>query len=203
MATQAVTDQGKRTRDAIVDAAAQLMYTNGVAATSLDKILAACGAGKSQMYHYFKNKNQMVEAVIQRYLETILANQPAIMELDSWEKFDLWVEQLLDVQRGSTGPVACPLGNLAGELGDDEKVAPLLDAAYREWESHLTRGLETLQDKGLLAEDADPQRLAQATMACLQGGLLLAHVRRDVTPLADVLHMAVANLKQHAGTKDS
>lgn len=198
MATQAVTDQGKRTRDAIVDAAAQLMYTNGVAATSVDKILAACGAGKSQMYHYFKNKNQMVEAVIERYLETILANQPAIKELDSWEKFDLWVEQLLDVQRGPAGPIACPLGNLAGELGDDQKVAPLLDAAYREWESHLTRGLETLRDKGLLAEDADPGRLAQATMACLQGGLLLAHVRRDITPLADVLQLALANLKHHA-----
>jgi TetR/AcrR family transcriptional repressor of nem operon len=198
MATQAVTDQGKRTRDSIVDAAAQLMYTNGVAATSLDKILATCGAGKSQMYHYFKNKNQMVEAVIERYLETILSHQPAITELDSWEKFDLWVGQLLDIQRGPTGPIACPLGNLAGELGDDERIAPLLDAAYREWESHLVRGLETLRDKGLLAEDADPGRLAQATMACLQGGLLLAHVRRDITPLADVLQVALANLKQYA-----
>jgi TetR/AcrR family transcriptional regulator, transcriptional repressor for nem operon len=198
MATQAVTDQGKRTRDSIVDAAAQLMYTNGVAATSLDKILAACGAGKSQMYHYFRNKNQMVEAVIERYLETILANQPQIYDLDSWEKFDLWVQQLLDVQGGPGGPIACPLGNLAGELGDDEKIAPLLDKAYREWESHLTRGLETLRDRGLLQADADPGRLAQATMACLQGGLLLAHVRRDVTPLADVLGVAIANLKLHA-----
>jgi len=198
MATQATTDQGKRTRDSIVDAAAQLMYTNGVAATSLDKILAACGAGKSQMYHYFKNKNQMVEAVIERYLETILANQPQIYDLDSWEKFDLWVEQLLDVQRGPGGPIACPLGNLSGELGDDEKIAPLLDKAYREWESHLTRGLETLRDNGLLNADADPGRLAQSTLACLQGGLLLAHVRRDITPLVDVLGIAIANLKLHA-----
>ncbi|HEV7980182.1 TetR/AcrR family transcriptional regulator [Amycolatopsis sp.] len=198
MATQATTDQGKRTRDSIVDAAAQLMYTNGVAATSLDKILAACGAGKSQMYHYFKNKNQMVEAVIERYLETILANQPQIYDLDSWEKFDLWVEQLLDIQRGPDGPIACPLGNLAGELGDDEKIAPLLDKAYREWESHLARGLETLRDNGLLNADADPGRLAQSTLACLQGGLLLAHVRRDITPLVDILAIAIANLRLHA-----
>jgi TetR/AcrR family transcriptional regulator, transcriptional repressor for nem operon len=197
MATQAVTDQGKRTRESIVDAAANLMYVNGVAGTSLDKVLEAAGAGKSQMYHYFKNKQQMVEAVIARYLEMILANQPEIHELDTWAGFDRWVERLLEIQRGPAGPIACPLGNLAGELGDDEKIGPLIDQAYRVWESHLVKGLITLRDKGELAADVDPERLAQSTMACLQGGLLLAHLRHDVTPLADVMQVALENLKRH------
>jgi AcrR family transcriptional regulator len=197
MATQAVTDQGKRTRDSILGAASELIYTNGVAATSLDKILAACGAGKSQMYHYFKNKQQMVEAVIEYDLEQILSKQPLIGELDSWENFELWGEQLLDHHRGPGGPIACPLGNLAGELGADTAFAPLIDKAYRTWESYLTRGLTLLQDKGELAADADPARLAQATMACLQGGLLLAHVRRDIIPLSDTLHIALESLKRH------
>lgn len=35
------TAHGRRTRAAIVDAAAQMMYQKGVAATSLDDILAA------------------------------------------------------------------------------------------------------------------------------------------------------------------
>ncbi|MEC3975121.1 TetR/AcrR family transcriptional regulator [Amycolatopsis sp. H20-H5] len=194
----APTEQGRRTQDSIVDSAAALMYTNGVAATSVDKVLAACGAGKSQMYHYFKNKDQLVEAVIGRYLETILANQPAINDLHDWAAFDRWTEQLLDIQRGPQGPIACPLGNIAGELGDDPRVAGLLDKAYREWESHLARGLIALRDKGELAADADPARLAQTAMACLQGGLMLAHIRRDITPLADALAVAVGHLKSHA-----
>lgn len=191
-----MTEQGRRTRDSIVDAAAALMYTNGVAATSIDKVLAACGAGKSQMYHYFKNKDQLIEAVIARYLDTILANQPAIYELHDWAAFDRWAGQILDLHRD--GPTACPLGNMAGELGDHPRVAELLNRAYLAWEAPLLRGLASLQDKGELATDADPARLAQTAMACLQGGLLLAHIRRDITPLADALSVALVHLKVHA-----
>jgi AcrR family transcriptional regulator len=170
------------------------MYVDGVAGTSVDKVLAASGAGKSQMYHYFKNKDQLVEAVIDRYLEQILGNQPAIFALTSWADFDTWTEQLLDIHRQASGPIACPLGNLAGEVGDNPKLAPLVDQAYRTWESHLVRGLTTLQDKGELAPGADPARLAQAAMTSVQGGLLLAHLRHDITALEDALRIALAYL---------
>ena len=196
METQAAsTPRGKRTRDAIVDAAAGLMYVDGVAGTSVDKVLAASGAGKSQMYHYFKNKEQLVEAVIDRYLEQILGNQPAIFTLASWADLETWTDQLLDVHRRAGGPIACPLGNLAGEVGDNPKLAPLVDQAYRTWESHLARGLTTLRGKGELAPDADPARLAQAAMTSVQGGLLLAHIRHDLTALEDALGIALAYLR--------
>lgn len=198
----AVTERGQRTRDSIVDAAMKLMYTHGVAGTSLDKVLAACGAGKSQMYHYFKDKNQLVEAVIARNIERIFAGQPLLTELHTWDDFDRWAEELLNLHRTPGGPFPCPLGNLAGELGDDERVAELLDQAYRKWESHLARGLAVLRDKGELSANADPLRLAQATIACLQGGLLLAHVHRNITPLEDALHIAIAHLKQRTPHSD-
>jgi len=191
----ATTPRGKRTRDAIVDAAAALMYVDGVAGTSVDKVLAASGAGKSQMYHYFKNKEQLVAAVIDRYLEQILGNQPAIFTLASWADLETWTDQLLDVHRRAGGPIACPLGNLAGEVGDNPKLAPLVDQAYRTWESHLARGLTTLRGKGELAPDADPARLAQAAMTSVQGGLLLAHIRHDLTALEDALGIALAYLR--------
>ncbi|MFJ8913380.1 TetR/AcrR family transcriptional regulator [Amycolatopsis sp. NPDC102389] len=194
----AKTPQGRMTRDAIVDAAAELMYVNGVAGTSVDKVLAASGAGKSQMYHYFKNKDQLVEAVITRFLENILGNQPTIFELRDWADFDQWASEILAIQTTPKGPIACPLGNLTGELGDDPKMAPLLDKAYREWESYLQRGLESLREQGKLAEDADPARLAQAAMTCVQGGLLMAHLRHDITPIADALKIALDHLKSHA-----
>ncbi|KFZ83955.1 TetR family transcriptional regulator [Amycolatopsis sp. MJM2582] len=194
----AKTPQGRMTRDAIVDAAAELMYVHGVAGTSVDKVLAASGAGKSQMYHYFKNKDQLVEAVIARFLENILGNQPTIFELHDWADFDQWAREILAIQTTPKGPIACPLGNLTGELGDDPKMAPLLDKAYREWESHLQRGLESLREQGKLVEGADPARLAQAALTCVQGGLLMAHLRHDVTPIADALKIALDHLKSHA-----
>lgn len=65
-------------------------------------------------------------------------------------------------------------------------------------ESHLERGLKSLQEQGKLAEDADIARLAQTAMACVQGGLLMAHLRHDITPIADALKLALDHLKSHA-----
>ncbi|SDX15527.1 DNA-binding transcriptional regulator, AcrR family [Amycolatopsis xylanica] len=201
MDTQAAsTEQGRRTRDAIVEAAADLMYRNGVAATSVDKVLNACGAGKSQMYHYFKNKDQLVDAVIDLFLERILANQPNIKDLRTFADFDHWAETVLDIHRGPLGPLACPLGNVAGELGDDEHMAKLLDKAYTQWESYLANGIVSLRDKGEVRADTDAGRVAQTMMACLQGGLLLGHLRRDLTPIQDSLAVALTHLRGFEAT---
>ena len=71
------TAKGRRTRAAIVDAAASMMYDHGVAGTTLDDVLAASETGKSQLYHYFSDKSDLVEAVIARQLERVLAARHA------------------------------------------------------------------------------------------------------------------------------
>lgn len=69
----ASTERGQRTRAAIIDAAATMMYESGVAATSVDDILAASNTGKSQLYHYFADKSELVAAVVDCQLERLLA----------------------------------------------------------------------------------------------------------------------------------
>ena len=54
-----------------------------------------------------------------------------------------------------------------------------------------------VQARGELRGDADPERLATATMASLQGGLLLSQVRRDPGQLRAALDAALAYLYQH------
>ena len=49
------------------------MRAHGVAKTSLDEVLAASQASKSQLYHYFSDKDDLVLAVIQRQAECVLA----------------------------------------------------------------------------------------------------------------------------------
>ncbi|WP_083746300.1 TetR/AcrR family transcriptional regulator [Mycobacterium numidiamassiliense] len=191
-----VTERGRRSRAAIIDAAAMLMYQRGVGLTTLDDVLAAAGAGKSQLYHYFDSKADLVAAVIERQLELVLAQQPTLEHIDSWEGIDGWVKGVLAVHSAPGGPFACPLGTMASELKNDKTFAPLLDAAFRRWEAALARGLQRIQDRGGLVAEADPTRLATAVIAALQGGMLLARVRGDVAPLQDTLASAVVQLHQ-------
>ena len=69
------TARGTATRARIVEAATDLVRAHGVANTSLDAVLAASNASKSQLYHYFADKDDLVLAVIQRQTECVLAAQ--------------------------------------------------------------------------------------------------------------------------------
>lgn len=175
------------------------MYQRGVGATSLDDVLAAAGSGKSQMYHYFDGKADLVAAVIERQLEFVLSTQQdALDAADSWEGIEAWGAHVVAMHSLPGGPFACPLGAIAVELKNHDAYRPSLDAAFRRWEAPLARGLQAMKDRGDLVEEADPPRLAAMVIASLQGGIVVAHLRGDVTVLSDVLASAVARLQDWA-----
>jgi AcrR family transcriptional regulator len=175
--------------------AATLMYENGVATTSLDDILAASGTGKSQLYHYFSDKSDLVAAVIDRQVERVLEAQPRLAHVDSMQDIERWARQVLRRHRQPGGPFACPLGSMAAELKNDPAYRPALAAAFRRWEKPLAEGLRRMRARGELAGRENPDRLAAATIAALQGGMLLGRISGDITPLRDAVNMAVDNIR--------
>ena len=57
-----LTPKGERVRGRIIEAAARLVYKQGVAGTTLEDVKRAAGVSGSQMYHYFPDKEQLVQA---------------------------------------------------------------------------------------------------------------------------------------------
>ncbi|MBO0882525.1 MAG: TetR family transcriptional regulator, partial [Mycobacterium sp.] len=190
-----MTARGRRARAAIVEAAADLMYSNGIARTSLDEVLTHSGAGKSQLYHYFANKQELVQAVIALQLDRVLKSQPGLETLQSWSDFETWGAELLARHSTPTGPLACRLGTFAGEVDSDPELRSLLQDAFGVWQTHLRNGLERLRVRGELAITADVDELAAAVMAAIQGGILLARLRRDAAPLRASITMALDHLR--------
>lgn len=60
-------------RDAFVDAAQQLIQAKGYDALSIQDVLDAVGASKGAFYHYFGSKEDLLEAVVERIGESVLA----------------------------------------------------------------------------------------------------------------------------------
>lgn len=183
-------------RASIVSSAALLIYKRGARATSLDDVLAAARCGKSQLYHYFDDKADLVRAVIDQQLAFVLAAQPALPHIASWPTFDAWLDGIADMHSAPGGPFACPLGKLAAELMDDEVFRPHLEVALARWVAELSAGLRTMRDRGELAPDADPDRLAANVIAMLQGGMLIGRVRADITPMRDAVDAASAHVRR-------
>jgi TetR/AcrR family transcriptional regulator, transcriptional repressor for nem operon len=78
----------------------------------------------------------------------------------------------LQAERGACG--GCPLGALVGQLAEaDEEARLVLAASFDRWEARLRDGLGSMQLHGKLDRSADPDELAAATLAAIQGGLIL------------------------------
>ncbi|MGP8025672.1 MAG: TetR/AcrR family transcriptional regulator [Acidocella sp.] len=67
------TGRGRASRERIVERAAELFAERGVAGASLDDVLAAAGAGKGQLYHYFRGRDELVEAAVGLRCTQVLA----------------------------------------------------------------------------------------------------------------------------------
>jgi AcrR family transcriptional regulator len=184
-----LTRKGRATRSRIVAAASELMFLRGVAGTSTDDVRQAAGVSTSQIYHYFRDKTALVRAVIAYQTEQILdAQQPLLGRLDSMEALRAWRDLLVELQRERQCEGGCPIGSMAGELSETcPEMRPDLVEGFGRWEAGIRDGLRAMHDRGDLNAGADPDELALATLAALQGGLLLTQVRRETAPLEAAL----------------
>jgi TetR/AcrR family transcriptional regulator, transcriptional repressor for nem operon len=194
---RSLTPKGRATRDRIVAAAASLMFEHGVAGTSMEDVQEAAGVGASQMYHYFADRQELVRAVIAHQTQAVLANQqPLLGALDSIEAIRAWRDLFVDIEHQLECKGGCPLGSLADELAE-------VSAAYRkdlargfsEWEGAIRDGIGAMHARGELPRDVDPDELALALLAAVEGGLLLTKVRRNTAPLEAVLDAMIAHLQ--------
>jgi len=153
---------------------------------SLDDVRARTGASRSQLYHYFEDRDDLVHAVIDVTIDAVLDTQGELLDhLDSWAGIDRWFDSLVQHQTGRQACGGCPIGSLAGQLAEsDPDAGAAIAAGLERWEEHLREGLSRMRTRGKLRKDADPAALATATMASIQGGLLLTQVRRDPTSSA-------------------
>ncbi|MFC8827347.1 TetR family transcriptional regulator C-terminal domain-containing protein [Streptomyces sp. NPDC057137] len=192
-----LTNRGEITRQRIVAAANELMFGQGVAATTLEEVRAVSGTSNSQLYHYFVDKSDLVQAAIGLQVDRFLETQRSTAELlDSWESLRAWRDLMVALQQGRECRGGCAVGSLASELADkDEPGRTALVDAFDQWKRYLADGLAAMREDGDLVEQADPDALATALMAALEGGLILSQTMRSVRPLEISLDAALGYLE--------
>ena len=178
-----LTPKGERTRARIVAAAARLVYERGAAGTTLDDVRAAAEVSGSQLYHYFSDKEELIQAVIDHQADAIVGNQRQA-DIGSAGGLEAWRDMVI-AQAKSTGATGgCPLGSLSGQLAEtDPQARAQLAAGFERWSATISDGLRALHAAERIPAGIDPDDLAVTLLAALQGGLLLAQVQRNTRPL--------------------
>ena len=181
-------------------AAAELIAERGAAGTSLDDVIAATGASKSQLYHYFGDKHGLVEAVVDHQCAAVLGLQAqALASVSDWEDLEHWADTMVSIVQEHGARGGCPIGTLAAALSDvDERLRTRLSEAFQAWRDAIRGALLRLAENGLIAEDADLDALTTVTLSAIQGGLLLTKTSRDVRQLRTVLDGVITQLRANA-----
>jgi AcrR family transcriptional regulator len=196
---QKLTDKGLATRARILEHAAKLMYTQGVHATNNEQLRRAAGISGSQLNHYFPTKESLVLAVIEWQAERVLAfhRNERFTHFDSLDSLREWADSYIAYERSCQE--GCTLGSLAGEIiKTDLDVRADLATAFEQWTDIFRDGLERMRQLGRISAAADPTRLAHLLLSAFQGGMLLAQVARDITPLQDALRAAIDHVRTFA-----
>ena len=186
-----LTPKGARTRARIVESAAALIHERGVAGTTLDDVKTAAEVSGSQMYHYFPDKDYLVQAVIDYQAESIVnRNRDA---LSSPNGVKAWRNMVMTAAKRTNAKGGCQLGSLVGQLAEsDPEARALIAGGFDQWAAAISDGLRSLHAEGRLPSGIDPDDLAVTLLATLQGGLLLAQVQQSPRPFETAVDTLLA-----------
>jgi TetR/AcrR family transcriptional regulator, transcriptional repressor for nem operon len=171
-----VAARANETRDRLIAIAGDLFHRKGFAGASFEEIVRASGVQRGNIYYYFKTKDEILEAVLERRLEDVRAT------IASWEEKIpeplARLERFVEMVFGRAAELAehgCPIGTLTSELGkgDGERRARArrLFDAYRDFAAAQLRALGR--------SPAESRELACELLARCQGAAVLAHAYGD------------------------
>ncbi len=170
----AVGTKGKRTRGEIVEAAKSLFYARGYTRTLFSDIVELTGIRRGNIYHYFKTKDEILDAVIEQHAaeyRAVLASWDQQYS-DARDRLRRFIHLPGD-KRQDLIRYGCPIGTLNAELGKDalnlQAGTRMLFDIFTEW---LTAQFQALETK-------DPRGHALHLLGRVEGIGVVAHVYND------------------------
>lgn len=189
--------QKTNTKEEILDAACRLTSLRGFHQTSLEDILRESNVGRGNFYYYFKSKEELGYAILDRtaevYREGIFA--PVLSDgCDPLCQIFQFLDRVVQVQRRTGCVGGCPIGNWALELSDlHEGFRQRLARIFENWRDQIEKQLEMARQQGQIDPTTDTRAMASFLVAGVEGGILLAKVTKN----SRVLEECVVELKRH------
>ena len=145
-----LTRKGEATRARIVDAAAELIFQQGVAGTTVEEVRDGAHVSSSQLYHYFEDKPALVRAVIERQADRAIGTQEQF-DLSTLDGLREWRDFVVDHARDTDGRGGCPVGSLGSALAETEPEArEVVAASFKRWEASIMAGFLRMHALGRL-----------------------------------------------------
>lgn len=189
--------RGHKTQSKIIQTALELFHKQGVNATGVEEILAKSGTGKSQFYHYFKSKEDLITAVVKDFCEKLCNRQlPVKYDIRSWKDLERWFDFFIGYQDHIGCERGCPMATIGYELtAEDESIREEIDRIFKLSIRPVAEFFEYLKSKDRLKPSADPQALAELCFVTMQGGMLVSKIQKDTSSFKNSVKHLLPYLK--------
>lgn len=183
-------DQEKKpTRELLLEAATELIRTNGYTSTTVDDLCAKAGVSKGTFFHHFKTKEDLAVAAAHRWSEVTSAffkSAPYHSKKDPLERVIGYIRFRKEILRGDLPEFTCLVGTMAQEVY--AKHPEINQACFESIFQHAEiLQADITEAKKIYAPRArwTPQSLAMHTQAVIQGGFIMAKAGSDVKFASD------------------
>ena len=184
-------------RTRLLEAARDVIRTQGYAATTVDDLCEAAGVTKGAFFHHFKTKEALGVAAAEFWAETtseIFAIAPYHDHHDPLERVLAYVDFRKSIIEGDLAAWTCLVGTMTQET---YRSSPAIrDACAASILGHaetLEADIQTAMTARDIEADWTSASLARHTQAVLQGAFVLAKATGDV----DVARESVDHLKRY------
>jgi TetR/AcrR family transcriptional repressor of nem operon len=186
------------TKRALVWCGTELLTERGFQVTGIDEVLKRVGVPKGSFYHFFANKHEFGEAVIQNYVDYYARKMTRIFDDETMSPLSRLRGFVEDAKRGMLKygyRRGCLIGNLGQELASlDDAFREQLEAVLVAWERRVQGCLQQAVDAGELAQDSDAAAISRFFWIGWEGAVLRAKLTRNAEPLDQFADMFFAML---------
>ena len=144
-----LTRKGQETRQRIVDAAADLIFRQGVAHTTIEDVRAAADVSSSQLYHYFDDKPALVRAVVDHQADTMVGGQETLRFQHAGGPASLARLRDRVTSASTTASAAAQSALSEAELAEtDPDARAHVAEGFKRWEATIQSGLREMHARG-------------------------------------------------------
>lgn len=186
MTKRRVRSDGERSRDVVLDAAAELATVEGLDGLSIGRLAEVTGMSKSGVYGLFGSKEDLQLATVEKARKVFIRMViiPALDAPPGREQLLALCENYLDHVEQRVFPGGCFFASVASEVSSRPgPVRDLVASEQKEWTGLLSANANQAVSNGELARDTDPQALTLELGAMLTGADIAYLLHEDPTIL--------------------
>jgi AcrR family transcriptional regulator len=179
--------KGGDTRARILDAAEAAVLDKGFAATSIEELIAAVGITKGGFFYHFKDKGDLAQALLVRYVERentlfdeLFARADALNE-DPLHGFLVGLKMLSEVMADlPNGHPGCLVASFCyQDRLFDKEVRDLNQAAVLGWRKRFRERLDLIAARYAPKIKVDLDDVADMLSVMADGGIILSRIVKD------------------------